>query len=238
MQTLIGGARALGFSLNKRQIEQFETYYRELVDWNNRVNLTAIVDYEEVQTKHFVDSLTATLAFKRTDGLTDLKLIDVGTGGGFPGIPLKLLLPGISLTLLEATRKRTVFLEHVKDVLKLEGVDVVVGRAEDIARRSDHRERYDVAVSRAVAALPTLLELTVPFCRIGGTFVAMKQTAAKEETRQAKNAARILGAVLKGAPDIDLPGLAGRCLIVYEKVEPTPEQYPRRAGTPSKYPLS
>ncbi|OGO40285.1 MAG: 16S rRNA (guanine(527)-N(7))-methyltransferase [Chloroflexi bacterium RBG_16_57_8] len=237
MDRLIDGTRRLGFELNNRQVEQFEAYYHVLVEWNKKVNLTSITAYEDVQIKHFLDSLTVTLAFRRGTNYDGLRVIDVGTGAGMPGIPLKILLPEIRLTLLEATEKKAAFLRHVIGKLGLDDVEVVSGRAEDVAHKTEHREKYDLVLSRAVAALPTLVELTLPFCAVGGMFVAQKQAEAKPEVEQAARAVDIMGGRLREIIDIDLPEISGRCLVVYDKVSPTPPEYPRRPGVPAKGPI-
>jgi 16S rRNA (guanine527-N7)-methyltransferase len=237
MQLFIAELAGLGFQPTDRQLEQFEIYYREMVDWNERVNLTAISSYEDVHLKHFVDSLTVTMVVKRPDPDLGLKIIDVGSGAGLPGIPLKIMWPEIKLTLLEATHKKALFLGHALKALGLTEVEVVSGRAEDVAHALGHREAYDVALSRAVAALPTLLELTLPFCRIGGLCVAQKQAEATPEIEMAARAASVLGGSLMEVLDINLSALKKRCLIVYLKTAATPPQYPRRAGTPGKRPL-
>ena len=237
MQKLIEGAAGLGLKLAESQLKQFQTYSSELVDWNRRVNLTAITAYEDVQVKHFLDSLTVTLILKELPNSVGIRMIDIGTGAGFPGIPLKIVLPDIRLTLLESTGKKALFLDHIRGVLGLGEVEIVTARAEDAARLQKHRGKYDVALSRAVAALPALLELALPFCKTGGIFVAQKLAKAKTEIAEAARAASLLGGRLREVKDIDLPELAGRCLIVYEKVSPTPTRYPRPPGIPSKEPL-
>ncbi len=244
MDRLTEGAAQLGISLNKAQIQQFERYYQEILDWNRRINLTAITNLEDVQTKHFLDSLTVSLAseFVRetlgTDRLDKLAVIDVGTGAGFPGIPLKIAFPSMRLTLLESVGKKALFLEHIARVLHLQDVTVVVARSEDAAHLNAHRESYDLALSRAVAPLPSLLELTLPFCRMGGVLVAQKSAEAKTEIEDAKPAAATIGGELAGVLDIGISELAGRCLIVYKKVANTPGRLPRRAGIPTKRPLT
>ncbi len=244
MDTLTEGAAQLGIRLNKSQIAQFETYYQEIIDWNKRINLTAITDLEDVRRKHFLDSLTVSLAagvIEETGGTGDLaKLaaIDVGTGAGFPGIPLKIVFSSMRLTLLESVGKKALFLEHIARVLHLESVTVIANRSEDAARLHGHRESYDLVLSRAVAPLPSLLELTLPFCRVGGILVAQKSAEAKTEIEDAKPAAAILGGELAKVVDISIRELSDRCLIVYKKVATTPSRYPRRAGTPTKRPLA
>ncbi len=244
MDTFIEGAAQLGIRLNKTQVAQFETYYQEILDWNRRINLTAITDLEDVRTKHFLDSLTVILAAQDVQGaeatrdLGNIAVIDVGTGAGFPGIPLKIAFSSMRLTLLESVGKKALFLEHVVRVLHLENVKVIADRSEDAAHMGVHRESYDLALSRAVAPLPALLELTLPFCRLGGILVAQKSAEAKTEIGDAKPAAAALGGELAEVVDIGVPELAGRCLIVYRKVAGTPSRYPRRAGIPTKRPLA
>ncbi|MFH1031643.1 MAG: 16S rRNA (guanine(527)-N(7))-methyltransferase RsmG [Chloroflexota bacterium] len=234
MQKLILGAKKLGIELTPEQIERFETYYRELVDWNQRINLTAITDYDEVQIKHFLDSLTVTLALKQP--FTNLSLIDVGTGAGLPGLPLKIVFPQIKLTLLDATAKKAAFLEHLKTKLQLDDIEIVIGRAEELAHDSNYREKFDIVLSRAVAFLPALVELTLPFCTIGGSFIAQKKEEL-DEVQQSARGITLLGGNFREVIKIDLPELPERWLVIIEKVSPTPPQYPRRPGIPAKRPL-
>jgi len=239
MQKLNLGARKLGLQLNPGQLEQFETYYQELVDWNKRVNLTAITGYEEVQIKHFLDSLTVTLAWQQPISKGDLKIIDVGTGAGIPGIPLKILFPDIKLVLLDATAKKAAFLYYLRDKLQLNNVDIVVGQAEEVAHQNQYRERFDIVLSRAVAPLPTLVELTLPFCAVGGSFIAQKKGAIDLEISQATRAIGLLGGNLREVKGIELEEFTDeRQLIIIDKISPTPQLYPRRPGMPSKRPLA
>ena len=238
MEKLIAGANKLGLQLSPRQLEQFHLYYQELIDWNQRMNLTTITDYEEVQIKHFLDSLTVTLAFKPPIANTDLYIIDVGTGAGMPGLPLKILFPEIKLVLLESTTKKTVFLHHLYPKLELDNVEIVVGRAEEVAHLPQYREKFNIVLSRGVAPLPTLVELTPPFCAIGGSFIAQKKGATALETSHADKAIELMGGKLREMKEIGLEEFTdGRQLIIIDKISSTPQQYPRRPGIPAKRPL-
>jgi len=231
MNLLFEGARHLGLELDEEHLRAFEIYYRELVAWNEKFNLTAITGYDEVQIKHFLDSLTCLLALKGAEARRHegTKAIDIGAGAGFPGLPLKIVCPGLQLTLLEATGKKVRFLEHIVSRLELEGVEVVKGRAEELGRDAAHRERYDLALARAVA---------LPFCRLGGLFVAQKGAEGDAEARAAEGAIATLGGSLRRIVRLELPHLAeSRSLVVIEKIAPTPEKYPRRPGIPSKRPI-
>ena len=238
MEKLNSGATKLGLQLSPNQLEQFYIYYQELLDWNRRLNLTAITDYKEVQIKHFLDSLTVTLAWQQPISSMDFRLIDVGTGAGLPGIALKILWPGIRLVLLDSTAKKAVFLHHLKQKLGLDDVEIVVGRAEEIAHEPQYREKFDAVLSRAVASLPTLVELTLPFCTIGGSFIAQKKGAIDPEISRASQAISLLGGNLREVKRVNLEEFIDeRRLIIIDKVSPTPPQYPRRSGIPAKRPL-
>ena len=238
MEKLNSGAKKLGLQLSPQQLEQFDIYYRELVDWNKRVNLTAITDYQGVQTNHFLDALTVTLGWQPRPGDAESRLIDVGTGAGVPGIPLKILCPNIGLVLLEATARKAAFLHHLKDRLELDNVEIVVGRAEEVAHLSQYRERFDAVLSRAVAPLPTLVELTLPFCAVGGTLIAHKKGDIDREISLADKAINTLGGNLREVKGVELEESPDRrWLVIIDKVSPTPEQYPRRPGMPAKRPL-
>jgi 16S rRNA (guanine527-N7)-methyltransferase len=235
MEKLKAGAKKLGLHLTPNQLSQYETYYQELMAWNKRVNLTAITDYEEVQIKHFLDSLTLVLAQPISAGL---RLIDVGTGAGIPGIPLKIAFPSMRLVLLEAVAKKAAFLRHITQKLGLDDVEIVVGRAEEIAHRSEYREKFDMVLSRAVAPLPTVVELVLPFCAVGGSFIAQKKGDTGEEVGSAARAIDIMGGGLREIKLIDLAEFADkRFLVVIDKLSPTPPKYPRRPGIPAKRPL-
>ena len=236
MDKVKAGAQRLGLELGQDELDMFETFCRELIDWNRRINLTSITDYDAVQVDHFLDALTVVLAWR--PGSTLPRVIDVGTGAGIPGIPLKIAFPQIRLTLLEATAKKAEFLRHIVGVLKLDATEVVVGRAEDAARLPQHREQYDLVLGRAVAKLATLAELTLPFCRVGGAVVTHKKVQIADEVEEAEFAIAALGGKLKETVPVDLPEFPdNRCLVVMEKTSPTPEKYPRRAGVPTKKPL-
>ena len=238
MEKLKSGAQKLGLHLSQQQLELFEMYYRELVERNQKINLTRITGYEEVQLKHFLDSLTVTLATKPLAGGESLSVIDVGTGAGLPGIPLKILLPDIRIVLLEATAKKTKFLHHVVATLGLNDVEIVVDRAEEVAHNARYRERFDLVLSRAVASLSTLVELTLPFCAVGGSFVAQKRGNIEQEVNKASGAIAVLGGSLREIKSVDLEELNGeRRLIVIDKAGPAPPEYPRRPGIPAKRPI-
>ena len=242
MNLLFDGARQLGIELHEEHLKAFEIYYRELVAWNEKFNMTAITDYDQVQIKHFLDSLTCVLADEElTRAMRQqpgVRVIDVGAGAGFPGLPLKIVCPGLRLTLSEATGKKVGFLEHIVGRLELEGVEVIKGRAEELGRDVVHREGYDLALARAVAELPVLVEYALPFCKLGGLFVAQKGAEGESEAKAAEGSIAALGGVLRRIVHLELPHLAEpRSLVVIEKIAPTPEKYPRRPGIPSKRPL-
>jgi 16S rRNA (guanine527-N7)-methyltransferase len=228
------GLRQLGLTLSDTQIEQFQFYRAELLDWNTRINLTAITNPEEVLLKHFLDSLTLLAVIDKPR----LRLLDIGTGAGFPGLPLKIIRPQWSVTLLEATGKKVTFLNHVIEVLQLEDVIAVHGRAEELAHKSVWRATFDVVTARAVAAIPTLLEYTAPYCRVGGLIILPKKGDLVDELTQGKRAAKLVGATFKSDTALSLPGLADdRHLLVWEQRKPCPAQYPRSGSAMAKKPL-
>ena len=209
-------------------LDRFEIYHRLLSEWNEKMNLTAITDPVAVAEKHFADSLAALPYLK-----PGMKVVDVGTGAGFPGVPLLIMEPGLELTLADSLQKRLTFLDALLKELGLKAA-LVHGRAEDLGQNKLYREQFDAALSRAVANLPVLLELTTPFVRVGGTAIAYKGDA-DQELESAKTAAFLLHVKLRGV-DLASP-LGKRCLIFADKIAPTPRSYPRKAGTPSKKPL-
>jgi 16S rRNA (guanine527-N7)-methyltransferase len=220
-------------------VKQFELYYRELIEWNNRINLTAITDYSSVQAKHFLDSLTITLALPEKEvEKPDFNIVDVGTGAGFPGVPLKILFPQPRLVLIEPTTKKTAFLQHVVRELELANVEVLNTRAEEAAHLPLYREQFALVLSRAVALLPTLVELTLPFCRIGGRFIAQKKGEIDQEVNRAKEAIAVLGGKLNQIRKIELEEFSdARYLVIVDKIYSTPGKYPRRAGLPKRRPI-
>ncbi len=226
----------LGLQLNREQIRAFNQYEIELTDWNSRFNLTAIRDSEGIQTKHFLDSLTCLLAVEAAN--PPRSLIDIGTGAGFPGIPLKLLWPHLQLTLVESIQKKAGFCEHVVETLQLKQVEVLAERAEEIGQQERHREAYDVAVARAVAGMPTLVEYLLPLVRIGGRVIMQKGESAHAEVQASEKVIQMLGGRIRVIIPVVLPGVVEeRFLVVLEKLARTPHAYPRRTGLPAKQPL-
>ncbi len=223
--------------LSENQINQFMTYYGLLVEWNSFMNLTAITEFNEVMKKHFVDSVSL------INALPDIKekeytLIDVGTGAGFPGIPLKIVFPELKVVLLDSLNKRVSFLNEVINKLELTKIEAVHGRAEDFAKRKEYREVFDLCVSRAVANLATLSEYCLPFVKVGGNFISYKSEKITEEYENAKEAIRVLGGKYDRQVDFNLPSSdIYRNLFVIQKVKNTPGKFPRKAGLPSKEPI-
>jgi 16S rRNA (guanine527-N7)-methyltransferase len=238
MEHLIQGARELKIPLTDSHLAQFRTYHEELVGWNARFNLTAITDYEGIQVRHFLDSLSCLLGLPWSDLRAGARLIDVGTGAGFPGVPLKIVCPGLSLTLLEATRKKGDFLKHLIERLELRDVTIIHARAEELGQDPQHREQYDWALARAVAEMPTLAEYLLPLVRVGGGMLGQKGEGAPSEVHGAAEAIRILGGRVRKLIPVHLRGLAEtRYLVLVDKVVATPANYPRRPGMPAKRPL-
>lgn len=234
---LAARAGEAGVVLTPQQLDQFEVYYQQLAQWNRRVNLTAIIGYQEVQVKHFLDSLTACLA--APEGFSSAtRVIDIGAGAGLPGLPLKLAFPEIHLVLLESVAKKAAFLEHLVADLELADVEICTGRAETFGHQADLRETFDLALTRGLARLPVLLEYSLPFCRLGGRMVAFKHGDLDAELARAGGAIEALGGRLSPVVPVEVSGLTdNRVLVVVEKIAATPDRYPRRPGMPAKRPL-
>jgi len=221
--------------LTSRQVTALTYYERELIEWNHKFNLTAIRDPGSIRTRHFLDSYSCVLAWRTSP---PLRLVDIGTGAGFPGIPLKIIYPNMHLTLVESVGKKAMFCQHVISVLGLEGAEVIQARAEDLGQRPEHRESYDWAVARAVANLNVLSEYLLPLVKMGGVMLAQKGESGPAEAQSAEKAMKLLGGKLKQLIPVHLPGVADdRYLVVVDKVAATPPKYPRKAGTPMKMPL-
>ena len=215
-------------------VEQFLRYRQELLHWNARINLTAIIDPEAVLLKHFLDSLSLLIAYDRPAA----RLLDIGAGAGFPGLALKIVHPQWHVTLLEATNKKVLFLRHMIEILQLTGIEAVHRRAEELGHKAEYRASFDIVTARAVASLPTLLEYAAPFCRVGGRIILPKKGDLAEELAQGKRAARQVGAVLKDEVPVTLPGLEdGRRLLVWEQVRKCPARFPRSGSVIAKKPL-
>lgn len=229
----INDLKAIDIELSDEQLEQFLTYYEMLIEKNKVMNLTAITDFDEVLEKHFEDSLSLIQAVDLEKSQT---VIDLGTGAGFPGIPLKIAFPNLQITLADSLNKRILFLDDVIRELGLVGIDTVHGRAEDLAKNSDYREKFDLCVSRAVANLSTLSEYCLPFVKIGGKFISYKAGECDEEVAASKSSVFLLGGKISDIKKFEL-GESGRAFVIIDKVSGTPKKYPRKAGTPSKDPL-
>ena len=231
-EELENAAKQIEIELTKKQIEKFYNYMNLLLEWNEKINLTAIIEPREVILKHFVDSLTIAKYIKENE-----KLIDVGTGAGFPGIPLSIVKENTDIVLLDSLNKRINFLEEIKQNLKLENITTIHGRAEEFGKNKKERETYDIATSRAVAPLNILLEYLLPLVKVGGKAICMKGSNI-EEIENAKNALEILGGKIEKIEEITLPNSdIKRNIIIVKKVKNTPSKYPRKPGTPSKEPI-
>lgn len=229
----INDLNAIGIALSNLQIQHFITYYEMLVEKNKVMNLTAITDFDEVIEKHFEDSLSLIQAVDLRKSQT---VIDLGTGAGFPGIPLKIAFPELQITLADSLNKRILFLNDVIQKLELERIETVHGRAEDLAKNAKYREQFDLCVSRAVANLSTLSEYCLPFVKIGGKFVSYKAGECDEEVIASKSSVFLLGGKISDVKKFEL-GESKRAFVIIDKVSGTPKKYPRKAGTPSKDPL-
>lgn len=223
----------LGITLSEIQLKQFYNYMNLLIEWNKKINLTAIIEPDEIILKHFVDSLTISKYI--SDGT---KVVDVGTGAGFPGIPLKIYRQDLEITLLDSLQKRINFLDEVIRELNLEKIETVHSRVEDFGKDKKYREKFDISTSRAVANLATLSEYLLPLVKIGGKVISMKGSLIEEELENSKNAIKILGGEIERVDEFDLPNSdISRNIILIDKVKETPNKYPRKAGEPSKKPL-
>jgi 16S rRNA (guanine527-N7)-methyltransferase len=237
--TLINNCKKWNIVLTEKQIKQFDQYYDLLVEWNSFMNLTAITEFDEVCQKHFLDSLSIVKAypdhyFKENT----FQFIDIGTGAGFPSIPIKIVFPNLKFTLVDSLNKRIKFLNEVIDQLQLSDCTAVHGRAEDLAKNSSYREQYDFCVSRAVANLSTLCEYCMPYVKVGGRFVSYKSEKITEEAEKAKHAISVLGGKFERQVEFTLPDSdIYRNIYIIQKEKITPKKYPRKAGLPSKEPL-
>ncbi len=233
----IDNLKELGVEIDSKQLEQFNQYYETLVEWNEFMNLTGITEYDEVLLKHFVDSLV--LDPNKLINSDKIKLIDVGTGAGFPGLPIKIAFPNVDVVLLDSLNKRIKFLDEVINKLGLENIKTIHSRAEDGGRNKELREQFDIAISRAVANLSSLAEYNLPYVKLGGYFVAMKSGEIDEEAENAKKAIKLLGGQLEKITKFRLPNTdIDRSLVLIKKVKETSKKYPRKAGLPTKEPLS
>ena len=230
------GCEQIGISLNEEQKQQFIAFYEYLVEKNKVMNLTGITEFQEVLVKHFLDSLACV---KAVDMKKVTTVMDIGTGAGFPGVPLKIAFPHLEACLLDSLKKRVNFLEETFALLKLQNITAIHGRAEEFAKNKSYRETYDLCVSRAVSNLATLSEYCLPYVKVGGKFISYKSGTVQEEAEQAEKAVRILGGKIQDVVYFNLPDSEiQRSLVVIEKIKPTPGKYPRKAGTPLKEPLS
>ena len=252
MERLREKALQLSISLNDMQMEMFNIYYEMLINTNKVMNLTAITQLDEVILKHFIDSISVACVYDKLmdftgcgketsdnkDTLEKLKILDLGTGAGFPGIPLKIVFPDIEIVLMDSLNKRVRFLQDVIDELKLTGISAVHGRAEELSRDKQYRESFDLCVSRAVANLSVLSEYCIPFVKTGGTFISYKSADIDEEINNAGNAIKVLGGNLTAVKKLVLPGSdIERSFVIIDKIKNTPKVYPRKAGTATKNPL-
>ena len=236
-ERLLAGVADLGITLAEAQQTAFVRYFHALADWNRRVNLTSVDDWEGVQTVHFLDSLSVAAALPR-ETLDGGRVLDVGSGAGFPGLPLKIAFPGLRVALLESVGKKAAFLRAVVDLLALPDVEVLHGRAEELARQPELRESFDAVLARGLAKMSVLAEITLPFARTGGVVVAQKKGDVAEELDEAGEAVRLLGGGPLAARWLRLRGIPDeRALVCAPKIAPTPDRYPRRAGVPRKRPL-
>lgn len=234
MSQFCADCKSVDITLDQKQKEQFQRYYELLIEWNSFMNLTAITEYSEVLKKHFFDSLSIVriMDLEKTGSL-----IDIGTGAGFPGIPLKIVFPHIKVVLLDSLGKRVKFLNHVIEELQLKGIEAIHGRAEDFAKDVKYREQFDLSVSRAVANLASLSEYCIPYTKVGGSFISYKSVKAEEEIHNAEKAISVLGGKVWNICKFELLDTGERTLVEIKKVRKTDKKYPRKAGMPSREPI-
>lgn len=236
--SLIQDLKELGLQITEKQTQQFITYYELLTEWNSFMNLTAITEFDEVMKKHFVDSVSLVRSFPDIIN-KEYTLIDVGTGAGFPGIPLKIMFPNLKVVLLDSLNKRVSFLNEVIHKLELASIEALHGRAEDFAKKKEYREQFDICVSRAVANLTTLSEYCLPFVKMNGYFISYKSEKITEEFENAKEAISVLGGKYENQVEFILPNSdIYRNLFMIKKCKNTPGKFPRKAGLPSKEPIT
>lgn len=235
IDTLIKGLSELNFEINQDKLEKFKMYKSLLKEWNDKINITAIKEDEEIDIKHFLDSLTVFKTGKITKGK---RIIDIGTGGGFPGVPIKIMEEDTEVVLLDSLNKRLIFLEEVIKELDLKNIRTIHERAENLGKKEDYRETFDIAVSRAVASLNLLAEYCLPFVKVGGYFIAMKGSQPHEEIKEAEKAIKILGGKLEDKIDVNIPQSdIVHSLLLIKKISQTPTKYPRHSGKIKKNPL-
>lgn len=237
LDILKSGFNSFGIDISDKQYEQFIKYYELLVEWNSFMNLTAITEFDEVCVKHFIDSVSLCKALPDISNV-EYKIVDIGTGAGFPSIPLKIAFPNLHITMLDSLGKRVKFLNEVISQLGLKDIEAIHGRAEDFAKPAALREKYDLCVSRAVANLSTLSEYCIPYVKIDGLFISYKSEKITDEMKNAENAIKILGGVVSDQVEFTLPESdIYRNLFCIKKIKTTPKKYPRKAGLPSKEPI-
>ena len=235
---LINGAQKMGINLHEEQIKKFSRYLELLVQWNQKINLTSLKTPQEIIIKHFLDSISCIKIINKYIRIKGTNIIDVGTGAGFPGIPIKIACPSINLSLLEARKKKTIFLEKIIKEINFQKVKILNGRAEALGKCPDYRQKYDIVLSRAVALLSALSEYCLPLVRVGGLFVAQKGRSYREEIDKALKAVQFLGGELIGVESVRIPFInQERHLLIIKKIKDTPSEYPRKEGIPQKRPL-
>ncbi len=235
---LIDGCQKMGININNEQIRKFSRYLELLVQWKQKINLTSLKTPREIIIKHFLDSISCIKIINKYIDTEGISVIDVGAGAGFPGMPIKIICPSIRLSLLEARKKKTIFLEKVTEEMNFQQVKILNGRVETFGKDPDHRERYDIAISRAVARLNVLSEYCLPLVRVGGLFIAQKGRSYKEETEKSLKTVQVLGGELIGVENVLIPFInQERYLLVIKKIKDTPSEYPRKVGLPQKRPL-